>query len=338
MKLFLMQKNKKILIIKLAAIGDVVHTTIIPKAIKEKHPDWQIHYLTQEEISPIVKNQNFIDKVFTWDSSKKDSFKYLFETVAKLRAEKYDIIFNLTFAIRNFILSVGAFPKKIAFRKYNTGTWVEDYFNSAKSVIKDLEIPKNLQLDVEESAKDKVKEILKQYPKPYILISPGTYYNGRQGRIWDMEKWQKLSSKLLNIFGGTIFVNGSKGEYEYHKQLAKDNIIVISGKYDLKHTCAVTSLMDLVISGDSGPLHIATALNVNTLALLGSTSPDKIKPYGEKGYYIEPAFDCKYCWKKKCKFTKDGQVYTPCIESIMPEVVIEKILNNNLIEQLQRTP
>ena len=89
--------------------------------------------------------------------------------------------------------------------------------------------------------------------------------------------------------------------------------------------------MDLMISGDTGPLHIATGHNVKTLAILGSTSPDKIKPYGENGYYIEPTIDCKYCWKKKCKLIKEGERYTPCTESISVEMVLNKIKENNLL-------
>lgn len=323
---------KKILIIRLSAIGDVVHSTIIPKAIKEKHPDWEIHYMTQNNIDEILKNQKYIDKVIAWDYEKRSSFKYTLETIKKLRKEKYDIIFNLTFALRNYFLAFGARPKKIAFKKINTGLWVDDYYNSAKAIIKDLEKPENLELFVPDNIKEKVQNDIKQYPKPYILISPGKFNNIRQGRIWDMEKWKKLCSLLKEKYHGTIFVNGSKCEKNYHKQLANENVMVLSGKYNLEESCALTSLMDLVISGDSGPCHMASALDVNVLALLGSTSPDKIKPYGKKGYYIEPSFKCRYCWKKKCKYLKEGEAYAPCIESINPDDVMKKIQDNNLIK------
>lgn len=327
-----MQENKKILIIKLAAIGDVVHTTIIPKAIKEKHPLWKIHYLIPKGIAPIIENQKYIDKIYEWETLNKDSFRYLFEIIKNLKKEKYDIIFNLSFSIRNFIIAFLTFPKKIVYKKYNKNTWVEDYFNSAKSVIDDLELPKNLQLDIDEKIDKNISDFLNKYQKPYILISPGPYNSPRQGRIWNIEKWMELSSRLLKIYGGTVFVNGSEDEYDYHKQLSNENIIVISGKFNLKESAAITSKMNIVISGDSGPLHIASALNVNTLAILGSTSPDKIKPYGEKGYFIEPSNNCRYCWEKKCKFLQKGEAYTPCTESISVNQVIEKIQNNNLIK------
>ena len=70
---------------------------------------------------------------------------------------------------------------------------------------------------------------------------------------------------------------------------------------------------------------MASAHNIKTLALLGSTSPDKIKPYGQNGYYISADTDCKYCWQKKCKHLTNGEKYTPCMEKITTDMVINKV-------------
>ena len=70
---------------------------------------------------------------------------------------------------------------------------------------------------------------------------------------------------------------------------------------------------------------MASAFNVKTLALLGSTNPKHIKPYGKNGYYVSADYDCLYCWKKKCKHLKDGEKYTPCMEKLTPNKVFEKI-------------
>ena len=78
-------------------------------------------------------------------------------------------------------------------------------------------------------------------------------------------------------------------------------------------------------------MHIATGHNVNVLAILGSTSPDKIKPYGSKGYYVASDGNCKHCWKKKCKLLKEGEKYTPCMEEISPDMVLSAIETNQLL-------
>ena len=75
------------------------------------------------------------------------------------------------------------------------------------------------------------------------------------------------------------------------------------------------------------------AYNVKTISILGSTSPDKIKPYGENGYYVGPKTECKYCWKKKCNKLAKNNIYTPCIESIDVEDILVAIDKNNLLQK-----
>lgn len=327
-----MDKKKKILIIRLGAIGDVVHTTIISSAIKQKHPDWEVHYLTQSEIAPILDNNPYIDRIITWDRANRKSIKQLLNTGFTLFKERYDIVFNLTSVLRNNLLSVMSLPKKIVFRKHLNDLWVNEFYQTAKSTIKDLEQPNRLYLGNNNESLTKIKDDLEEYPRPYIAITPGGGTDkNRQGRIWNIENWKKLITEINKTYGGTVFICGSKGEKAYHEQLNQDNVVICSGKYTLSESSALLSTMDLMISGDTGPLHIATGHNIKTLVILGSTSPDKIKPYGENGYYIEPSIDCKYCWEKKCKLLKDGERYTPCTESITAEMVLNKIKENNLL-------
>ena len=328
-------KQKKILIIRPGAIGDVVHTTIIPKSIKEAHPEYIIHYLTQKEIAPILEDNPYIDKVISFDRSQRKSFGYVFSLVKELFSERYDIIFNLTLSVRNIMLSILALPGRIVFRKHTKGLWVEDFFYSAKSVIPDIKIAERLFLGRDNEIDKLILERLMNYPKPYIMLVPaGNNDKNRQGRIWDIKNWKTLSEMLVKKYGGTVFVCGSKNERELHNQLVSDRVVVVTGEYSLKESANFLSHADLVISGDTGPLHIASAYNVNTLALLGSTSPDKIKPYGENGHYISANTDCKYCWKKKCDKLKQGEKCTPCMNGITPDIVTNYIDDKGLLQSL----
>ncbi len=327
-----MGKAKKILIIRLGALGDVVMTTIIASAIKQKHPDYEIHYLTQVEIAPILENNPYIDKIITWNTQNRKSIKQLFKTGKKLFNERYDIVFNLTIAIRNLLLSLMCCSKKVVNRKYTKGSWIDDFFQTAKSAIKDIEQPERLYLGINKDSQQKINEFLNDYPKPHIaIVAGGATDRSRQGRIWNIENWKKLIKELQNLYGGTIFVCGTKYERNYHEQLSADNVVICSGDFNISDSNAMFKEMDLMIAGDTGPLHIASAHNIKTLALLGSTSPDKIKPYGQNGYYISSNDNCKYCWQKKCKFLKDNEKYTPCMEHITVDMVLNKIKENNLL-------
>ena len=323
--------KKKILIIKLGAIGDSIWATIIPYAIKLTHPDWQVDYLTHESLITLLKNCNYIDNFIGWKSNYKNKNRQILELSGNFRNEHYDIIFNLSITIRSIILTLLSMPGLIVNKKDFNKSLVENFYFTAKQIIKDLILPDRLYITADKDSAATVKKDLDKYPRPYFVFAPGGSSDyTRQGRIWDIEKWAELSKLLIQNYGGTVFVCGNAAEFEYHQQLAAPNTVILSGKYSLAESNALFSFADLVIAGDTGPIHIASAHNVKTLVILGSTSPDKIKPYGANGFYIEPITGCKYCWKKKCKQLRLGEKYAPCIDSITPRSVLNKIKNDIL--------
>lgn len=321
-----MNNPKKILIVRLGAIGDVVFTTIMPYAIKQKYPDCVIHYVAQKDVVGLLENNPYIDKIYPWDRVEGKHFKYIKSVAKILREEKYDVIFNFNNTLKTFLLSFLSFPKKIVPKRQYGGLWVEDFFLAAKSVFKDIEKPCRLYLGLNENTVAEVDEMVKNFSRPYFVFCPGGATNkNRAGRSWDIDNWHVLSKKLMKEFGGTVFVCGSSSEVSLHSKLACEGVVVLSGQLELDKSGALLSKADLVVSGDTGPLHMASAYNVKTLALLGSTSPDRIKPYGENGYWISSDYECKYCWKKKCKFLKGKGGITPCMETLTADKVFDKI-------------
>ncbi|MEI8378104.1 MAG: glycosyltransferase family 9 protein [bacterium] len=321
--------NKKILVVRLGAIGDVVHTTIINQSIKEKYPESQIHFLTSDFIAPLLENDPNLAKVYRFDNNKKDDFFYLCKLGLIFRREKFDVIINLSNSFRNQFMIFVANPKKIANRNRHRIHAVDAFFNSAKDVFEDIEKPENLKLFLSDKTKDLIEEKTKKFPRPFFVINPGGENdNLRQGRIWSLKNWIDLSNRLIEKHGGTVFIVGSKGEREYHKELLKINSSVLfSGELRLDESAALVAAADLFISGDSGPLHMASALGVKTLGLMGSTTAESCGPYGVKGYAINSIFKCPTGCDKVCQQSQES-IYKPCMQSITPEIVFDFIENN----------
>lgn len=321
--------NKKILVTRFGAIGDVVHTTIVHQSIKAKYPDCEIHFLTYNFIAPLLENDPNVAKVYSFDISKKDDALYLFKLGLALRKEKFDIIIALQNSVRNRLLNIIANPKKIVYRNKHRVHAVDAFLNSAKEIFDDLEKPKDLKLFLSNSTIEYVEEKIKNYPRPFIVINPGGENDAlREGRIWSLENWADLSNKLIEKHGGTIFIVGSKGEKEYHKELLKiPSSVLFSGELALNESAALFSKADLFISGDSGPLHMASALDIKTLALMGSTESVACGPYGSKGYAINSLFNCPTRCDKTCLQLEESP-YKPCIQSITPEIVFDFIEKN----------
>lgn len=324
---------KKILIIRLGAIGDVVHSTVIQQSIKQKYPDYEIHFLTSEFIAPLIENDPNLAKIYKLKSDKKDNFLYLLKLGWMLRKEKFDVVFNLQSSLRNAILILIASPKQLYFRNKMRIHAIDSFLNTAKDAFNDIERPQSINLYISDKILENIEIKVEKYPKPFIIISPGGENNNtRQGRIWPIEYWISLSKKILKTFGGTVFIVGSKSEREYHQEISRlDSTILFTGELSLEESAGLFSKADLFISGDSGPLHMASALNIKTLGVMGSTSAISCGPFGKKCYAISPYYECKGCEKKLCEKMEEGEIYAPCIKTITPDIVFNFIESHNLL-------
>ena len=322
--------EKKILILRFGALGDIVHTTVIARAIKNKYPDCHLTYCVENCYKEIIQNTFYIDEIIPYDEKLRKNFSYNLNFALNLRRQKFDIIFNLTNALRNILISLIAHPEKIINHKKDRNFHVvENFFETAKKGVDNLELPKNLEVGIGNEILNKIKCKISNYPRPYFVFSPaGSNDKARQGRIWNKDYWIALGNKLVREYGGTVFITGAPDEAEFHKTIAKNikNSVLYSGKLSISESMCLYSLADLVISGDTGPLHLASALNVKTIGIFGSTDIKNVRPWGEKGFYVCPDDTvCRFCWNKKCKFPTDK--YTPCMESIKPEKVMKLIRN-----------
>lgn len=320
---------KKVLIIRTGAIGDVVHSTIIQQSIMAKYPDSQIHFLTSKVCASLIKNDKNLKKVHIFDFAKSDNLFYLFKLGLTFRKEKFDIIINLSNTLRNKLLLILANPKKTVYRNRNRVHAVDAFFNSAKDAFDDIEKPSNLKLYLSYETTSAIETKIQNYPRPFFVISPGGEHdNARQGRIWPIDYWIKLSDDLVQKYGGTVFVIGSKGEAKYHEKIqSSKNAVLLSGELNIDESAALISKADLFISGDSGPLHIASALDVKTIGIMGATPATACGPYGDKGYSISPIYKCDTNCNRTCD-KLNGSIYAPCITSITPEVVLDFIEKN----------
>jgi ADP-heptose:LPS heptosyltransferase len=317
----------KYLIIRLGAIGDVVHSTIISQSIHSKFPNSQIHFLTSSYISPLLSSNHYISKVIPFDLSKKDNLLYLFFLALKLRKENYDAVFNLQNSFRNYFLSFLINPKKILKRNKNRKHAVDAFFNTALDLFDNLEKPSKINLAISQDISSKINQKLKIYPRPFFVFNPGGDNDkDRQGRIWANENWQELSNQVLQKYGGTVFIVGSKTEKISHNSLKiNDNVIILSGELSLEESAAVYSMADIFVSGDSGPLHIAAGFDTKIISLMGSTSPEICGAFSPLNISVSPSINCKFCGEKVCSKLEQNQIITPCMQSITTNSVMQAI-------------
>ncbi|MFI3300276.1 MAG: glycosyltransferase family 9 protein [Candidatus Gastranaerophilales bacterium] len=319
----------KILFIRIGAIGDVVHTSMTYRAIKKVYPEAKIHYLTRDMIAPLINSDIELDKV--WSVNLNDwrkNFNLIRSLAKELKAENFDLVVNMQPSFKtNLLIKMANIKRKSNYRKNQKLHAVVNMYETAERVIKELKPLPNLNLYLDDEANKKMQLELSQYKKPLIVISAGGFFAKRQGRTYPVEKWCELGEKIQKKYDGTIIITGLKEDEEILKPLKEiKNSVSYIDKLSLLDNSALINNVDLLLSGDSGPLHIATALNTKSIGVYGAMPIARTGPYGQDCVAIQSPKYCSPCNRRRCKYLKKSkEIYAPCMQEISTEIIFEKI-------------
>ncbi len=323
---------KKVLIIRTGAIGDVIHTTNTFRAIKDAHPEVEIHYLTSINESMLAYDKN-IAKVWIIESEKFKPFsKYTMEFAKKLKAEKFDVAINLqpSFKIR-LLVELAKIKTHFNYKKKSKLHAVQNYWETAKKAFPDIKNYPDLKMYLNPEVSEKMHSELSKYKRPLVVLNAGHVFAKRQGRTYPVEKWIELGNKIQEKYDGTILITGVKVDEDILKPLEQiKNSVSYVSKLSLDENSALIKNSDILISGDSGPLHIASALGVKALGLFGSMPIERTGPCGDNCSVVVSPMECAPCNHIKCKYLKGtGELYSPCMKMIEVEnimVEVDKLL------------
>lgn len=320
-------EKSKILVIRLGAIGDVVHTTNVYRAIKALYPDVEVHYMTTKTQACFLENDKDVDKVIIVQKSDLSFFKV--NTLAqKLKRENYDCVLNLQPNFKTRLLCfLSGIKKRLIYKKSFKLHAVENFFRVAKKYFDDIKLPPKMTLYLSEEVKQFAENEVRSFKKPIIAFNAGGIISPRQGRTYPVEKWFNLGKLLQEKYNGTIVLTGTMDDYEFLKPLeAIPGVVSYIGKTTLEQNAGIISQCDLMVSGDSGPLHIATALDVPSIGLYGSMPINRTGTYGDNCISLKSEMSCVPCNRRKCKYLKKTKkIYAPCMEKIVEENIVKEV-------------
>ncbi len=319
--------KNKILVIRTGAIGDVVHTTNLLHSIKNSYPDTEIHYLTNPNVAFLLENDNSVSKVLTINPKFKLFSSYTFDFAKALKKEGYDLAINLqpSLKVRGLIFLAGI-KKELIYRKDFKLHAVTNFWQTGLKAFPLMKEEKEIKIFLPEEAVNYAKNQLKEYKKPFVLINAGGMFSKRQGRTYPIEKWIELGNLIQDKYNGTVIYTGASEDSEFLKPLETvKNSVNYIGKLTLQESCGIISQADIMLSGDSGPLHIATALGVKSIGLYGSMPVNRTGCYCN-GINIKSDKNCVPCNRRKCKYLKHtNKIYAPCMEEIKVDTVFEEV-------------
>ncbi len=355
---------KKILIINIFGIGDVLFTTPLIKNIKEFDPIIQIGYVANKRAEDVLVNNPDVDKVFVYErdafndclkQSKVGFLKKWMTFLKEIKKEKYDVVldfsFNVNFGfmcmlagIKNRIgfdyKSRGMFlTKKIPFSGFQDKHVVEHYF----VFLEMLGIPvkdKNMHLPLKQEDLDWAKAFLSKNsvnPKEMVIgIVPGggaSWGKDAFFKQWPAEEFAKLTDKLIEKYKATIILMGDNSDLKLCESVlkgAKNPLIEAVGKTNISQFAALLTKCQLVIVNDGGPLHIAVSSKVPTVSVFGPVDDKVYGPYPREHHtVVKLALECQPCYHKFRRATCDD---ARCLKDISVENVL--LETEDLIQKL----
>lgn len=349
-----------ILIINPFGIGDVLFTTPVIRALKEKFPFDKIGYLCNKRTEPIIKTNPYVNKVFVYE---RDDFKRLQESalikwafefrwfIRSIRQEKYDAAVDFSLAANlRFLLWLSKIKKRVGYDYRNKGFYLTnslkldgyhdrhmvEYYSQVLSLLGISVTNKKLELFLDNEDKAYAEEILKkkriEKSKLIISISPcGGASWGKDAALkhWNIENYRVLIDKLIEKYAAQIIILGDQKEKEalfFLENKLKYPVINLGGQTTLGQFAAVVGQSQILITNDGGPLHIAVALGKKTVSFFGPVDPKVYGPYPpdeSRHIVLRKELECSPCYKN---FRMPAcQRSRECLESIKPEEALEAV-------------
>ncbi len=346
-----MDDPKKILLIRLSAIGDVIRTLPALHLLRKRYPESWISWAVEEKAAPIIESHEALNEMVlvprkSWVRSLKNPLRWphavsdISRFLRDMKRRNFDTVMDFHSSLKSGIisLSTGA-RKRIGYTAPFSREW-NFLFNNVRLPLREKRISRiernftllqHFHIDADEciaslsttpEEKNYIDDFLKREglsERNKVIIFPGA--SKRQAyKKWGSDRYARLAN-MLRHDSIAIILGWGPGEREECEEIisATDGAIFLSPPTTLKHLAELIRRCDLFIGGDTAAMHLSCAVGTPCLVLYGPTDPVINAPWGKRFRIIyDDTVDCSPCRKRRCK-KKD------CFQNITPELVYREV-------------
>lgn len=355
----LRSENFKILLIRLDRVGDLVLSLPAIEALRRRFPQARISVMTRSYTKDILEGDPLIDEVIPYDYEKHGRHSFgrgYFRLLRQVAKRRFDAAVVLHPGIRSSLIPfLCAIPHRIGYRDANS--WfltrtVKDERHAgqkhesryamdlASALGADPAAPLPLpSISVDPSARDKILELLERHgvgPKEAVIaLHPGASCPSKR---WPKENFRSFAQKILREFPFHVVLVGAKEEKPAASFIEKDlgpRVLNLAGQLSLKELAALLSRCEVLISNDSGPVHVAAAVGTRVISLFGRNqaglSAQRWKPLGPGHAVIQKDVGCAVCLAHRCPIEFE------CLKAIHVEDVLaqfRKMVQKDKVEDV----
>ena len=333
---------KNVLVVKLSAIGDVIHALPVSYAIKETYPEARLTWVVEPPAYNILQGNPYIDEIIVFEKKK---FKSLGGFLAnygpfceKLRQHSYDaaldlqglfksaaIVWSSRAAVKLGTCNMRELSDRVSepvVGAHANGHIVERYLDVARRMgcrVDKVVFPVEISADDAKMARSYLYVAGCKGDIPYVVLAVGANWPNKR---WPTKYFARLSDWISSRGLLPVVVGGGPLDEQLAEEIsrmAEIPPINMVGKTSLKQLAYVMSKAKAVVGGDTGPVHLAAGMGTPTVMFMGPTDANRNGPYGQLENAVEVPRECRYCWKRACPKGLD------CLAKITPEMIEEKL-------------
>ena len=339
--------HKRILIVRMDRIGDVVLSTPVIKAVRDEYPDSYIAVLVRPYARDIINGNPYVNEVITYDKSgRQRGILGNVRFISSLRRKRFDLVIILHPKNSSHVLAfLAGIPERIGYDKKlgvlltkriphkkqyglkHEMDYTLDVLNYAGIKAKD----KSLYMPINKLSEEKIRGIFNKNGilerDIVITVHPAASCPSRR---WALDRFAKIADILSEKFGAKLIIVAGTADAVFGRNvsaLMKFKPLDLSGKTSIADLASILKRSKLLISNDSGPVHIACALGIPVISIFSrkdrGISPQRWAPLGKDCVALHRDVGCEICLAHNCKLD------FKCLDAISVEDVLlaaERIL------------
>jgi len=336
-----------ILIVKLSAIGDVIHTLPSLAALRRCYPQAHISWVVEEAASDLLADQPMLDRVLVsrrkrWVRDLKEGrnraavLREAADFLKALRDRPYDLVIDFHGLFKSAVLVLlSRGRRRLGYDSLQEGSGlvlnekipedmakhaVERYLDFARHLGCETSKPE-FPLALQEAHFRRVSELLAEETvdaaRGFVAVSPVAYW---ETKLWDEAKFAAVCDRIVREIGLPVVFTGEspEGPIARIRSLMEAPSASAAGETSLRELAALYREAAVLLTTDSGPMHLAAAVGTPVVALFGPTSPERTGPYGEGHVVVRRDMECSPCFRKSCETLE-------CMKTIRVDEVFEAV-------------
>ncbi len=317
------EQYTNILVIKMSAWGDIIHALPSLHALRSLYPAARISWVVEPQFADLLPEAPYIDEkiIFYKNDLKKKSvwgkLIYLQKLRKRLQNHHFDLVIDLQGLMKSSLVALlSGCSNRIGYCEMREGSFLVTRAicgpNSKNHIVERyLDVIRYLGAQVDKAVfplpgfadqETKMKAILRQQgiTGQYALFFPGA---GWVTKEWAIERYAALAKKIVSE-GVAVVIAGGPADREKGAKIKEQadlpQVADLVGETTMLDIAALIKNSCLCVGGDSGPLHVAAAATVPTVAMFGPSSSDRSYPYGDLNTSVITAAECSPCFKRTC--------------------------------------